>query len=199
MKPALLIEKTRNQIAETHHFGFILAVDKKENILLKIGDDKNENFWIRSAAKPFQGSLIIESDAYNKFNLSLQELAVCCASHTGTEDHTNAVLSVLNKIGLREDALQCGTHEPLDKKTRDSLIKKNLIPSQLHNNCSGKHAGMLAICIAKGWDINDYLDLNHPLQKKITETIAKFCAFDKNSINIGIDGCSAPVHALPLF
>lgn len=197
MKPALLIEKTRGQLTETQHFGFILAVDKKENIILKIGDDENKNFWLRSAAKPFQSSLILESGAYDKFNLTLQELAVCCASHTGTQKHTETILSVLSKIGLQEKDLQCGVHEPLDKKTKESLIKKNIAPSQLHNNCSGKHAGMLAICIANRWDIQDYLDLSHPLQNKITESIAKFCNFDKNNINTGTDGCSAPVHALP--
>lgn len=199
MKPALLIETTRNHITETQHFGFVLAVDKKENILLKIGDDKNKNFWFRSAAKPFQGSLILKSGAYDKFNLSLQELAVCCASHTGTEEHTKTVQSVLDKIGLKEADLQCGIHEPLDKKTKNSLIRKNIEPSQLHNNCSGKHSGMLAVCIANGWDTKTYLDLNHPLQQNITKTIAEFCHFDEKNINIGTDGCSAPVHALPHY
>lgn len=199
MKPALLIEKTRNHIVETQHFGFVVAVDKEENILLKIGDDENKNFWFRSAAKPFQGSLIIESGAYDRFNLTLQELAVCCSSHVGTEEHTKTVLSVLNKTGLKEENLLCGAHEPIDKQTRDFLIKENIVFSQIHNNCSGKHAGMLAVCVAKGWDIQNYTDLNHPLQKKITETIAKFCNFDEKNINIGIDGCSAPVHALPFY
>jgi len=199
MKPDLLIETTRSNIVEKQHFGFIMVVDKQENILLKIGDDENKNFWFRSAAKPFQSSLIIKSGAYDKFNFTLEELAVCCASHTGTEKHTKTVQSVLDKIGLTEKNLQCGVHEPLDKETKDYFIKKNIEPSQLHNNCSGKHAGMLAVCTVNGWDIQNYLDLNHPLQKEITTTIANFCNFDENSINIGTDGCSAPVHALPFY
>ncbi|MEI8390566.1 MAG: asparaginase [bacterium] len=198
MKPALLIETTRNNVIEKQHFGFVTVVDKKENLILKTGDDENKNFWLRSAAKPFQSSLIIETGAYDKFGFTLQELAVCCASHTGTEEHTKTVLSVLNKIGLKESHLQCGIHEPIDKKTRNSLIQKNLEPSQLHNNCSGKHAGMLAVCVANKWDIKNYLDLDHPIQKKIIKTVVKFCDFDENNINIGIDGCSAPVHALPV-
>ena len=198
MKPALLVETTRNNVIEKQHFGFVTVVDKKENLLLRTGDDENKNFWLRSAAKAFQSSLIIKTGAYDKFGFTLQELAVCCASHTGTEEHTKNVLSVLNKIGLKEENLQCGIHEPLDKETRNLLIRKNLEPSQVHNNCSGKHAGMLAVCVANGWDIKNYLDLDHPIQKKIIKTVAKFCNFDENNINIGIDGCSAPVHALPV-
>ena len=197
MKPALLIETKRNNITEKQHFGFILVVDKKENIILKIGDDKNKSFWFRSAAKPLQASLIIKSGAFDKFNLTLAELAVCCGSHSGTEEHTKTVLSVLNKISLNEENLQCGIHSPLDKETGENLIRNNMTATQLHNNCSGKHAGMLAVCSSNGWDIRNYLDLEHPLQKEITETIASFCNFDKKNINIGRDGCSAPVHALP--
>ena len=199
MKSALLIETTRNHITETQHFGFVLVVDKKENIILKIGDDENKNFWLRSAAKPFQSSLIIKTGAYNKFKLTLQELAVCCASHTGTEEHTKTVQSVLDKIGLKKNDLQCCTHEPLDKETRNFLIKKDIKPNQLHNNCSGKHAGMLAVCVANGWDIQNYLDFEHPIQKMITKVIAELCNFEENKINIGRDGCSAPVHALPHY
>lgn len=199
MKPALLIETKRDKITEKQHFGFILVVDKKENILFKIGDDENKNFWFRSAAKPLQASLIIKSGAYNKFNFTLHELAVCCASHTGTETHTKTVQSVLNKIGLKEEHLQCGIHEPLDKETREKLIKENKVSNQIHNNCSGKHAGMLAVCRANDWDIQNYLDFSHPLQKEITKSISKFCNFDINNINIGHDGCSAPVHALPHY
>jgi L-asparaginase II len=199
MKPALLVETKRNQITEKQHFGFVLVVDKKENILLKIGDDENRHFWLRSAAKPLQASLIIKSGAYDKFNLTLQELAVCCASHAGTEEHTKTVQSILNKIGLKENALQCGVHEPIDKETQDSLIRKNLEPNQLHNNCSGKHAGMLAVCVANGWNTQNYLNFDHPLQKQITRAIAEFCNFDEKNINIGRDGCSAPVHALPHY
>ena len=199
MRPALLIETTRSQIVEKQHFGFVLVVDKQENILLKIGDSQNEIFWFRSAAKPFQSSLIIKSGAYNRFNFTLEELAVCCASHTGTGQHTKTVQSVLDKIGLKEENLQCGVHEPLDKKTNDFFIKNDLKPSQLHNNCSGKHAGMLAVCVTNGWDIKNYLDSDHPLQKEITKTIAEFCNFEEKNINIGADGCSAPVHSLPFY
>lgn len=223
MKPALLIETTRNNVIEKQHFGFVTVVDKKENILLKIGDDENRNFWLRSAAKPLQASLIIKTGTYDKFNFTLRELAVCCASHAGTDEHTEAVRSILDKIGLSESDLQCGVHEPLDKASREFLIKNSLPASQIHNNCSGKHAGMLAVCAASNWDIKNYLgcglraeatgqalpDRNavkreqpskdHPLQKEIIKSVSEFANYDETKINTGVDGCSAPVHALPHY
>ncbi len=197
MKPALLIETTRNKIIETQHFGFVLVVNKIENIFFSKGDSENGNFWLRSAAKPLQASVIIQTGAFDKFNFTLKELAVCCASHTGSDEHTNTVKSILNKIGLEENDLQCGIHEPLDTETKNSLIRNNIAPSQLHNNCSGKHAGMLASCVTNNWDIKNYLDFEHPLQKQIIKSVAEFCNFNENKINMGRDGCSAPVHALP--
>jgi len=199
MNPALLIETTRNKITEKQHFGFVMVVDKKENIISKVGDSENKNLWLRSAAKPLQASLIIKSGAYDKFNLTLEELAVCCASHTGTKEHTDRVLSILKKIGLKETDLQCGIHEPIDKETRNFLIKQNIEPSQIHNNCSGKHAGMLAVCVASGWNNEDYLNFEHPLQKEISSTISRLCNMNEKELNTGLDGCSAPVHALPLY
>ncbi len=203
MKPELLVEIKRGQITEKQHFGFIIAVDKNENIFFKKGDDENGKFWFRSAAKPLQASLILKSGAYNKFNLNSQELAVCCASHTGTGEHVLHVQSILHKIGLGEANLKCGVHEPIDKQTRDSIISCTYKDadfsafSQLHNNCSGKHAGMLAVCVMNNWELANYLDFDHPLQKKIKKTIAKFCNFSEDEIELERDGCSAPVHALP--
>lgn len=197
MKPALLYETKRGNIVERQHFGFIVAVEKQENIIYKIGDDENKKFWFRSAEKPFQASLIIKSGAYQKFNLTLRELAVCCSSHTGTDEHIKLVLSVLNKTGLSESNLKCGIHAPIDKDANEFLIRNNLRPTKLHNNCSGKHAGMLAACMANNWNIENYLDFEHPLQKSITEAVANFCNFSEKDIEIERDGCTAPVHAVP--
>lgn len=197
MKPALLLEIKRNNIVEKQHFGFVIVVDKNENIVFKIGDDENKKFWLRSASKPFQASLIIKSGAYEKFRLTLDELAVCCASHAGTDEHIKRVKSVLNKIGLSESHLKCGASEPLDKESMDFLIKNNLKPSPVHNNCSGKHAGMLAVCMANNLDVENYLDFNHPHQKEIKKTVAEFCNYDEKDIETGRDGCLAPVHSMP--
>ena len=199
MKPALLYETKRGNIVEKQHFGFVIVVDNKENIVSKIGDDENRKFWFRSAAKPLQASLIIKSGAYEKFSLTPEELAVCCASHAGTEKHLEKVRSVLEKIGLNESVFQCGASEPLDIEARNLLIKNDLKPSPIHNNCSGKHVGMLASCRAKGWNTENYLDFEHPLQRKIKQAVAEFCNVDEKEIDIARDGCLAPVHALPHY
>lgn len=197
MKPYLLVEVKRGGITERQHYGFVIGVDKFENVFFRQGDDENQKCWLRSAAKPFQASLIIKSGAYQKFNFTPQELAVCCASHSGTIEHVKHVKSMLDKIGLCESDLQCGIREPLDKETRDSLIVNSIPFSQFHNNCSGKHAGMLAVCVVNNWEIKNYLDFNHPLQIEITKIIAEFCNYPEKELELGRDGCSAPVHALP--
>jgi len=198
MKPALLVQSERNHVIERQHFGFIKLIDFNGQVIFQIGEDFDTPIFLRSAAKPFQASLLIKSGAYQKFNLTQEELAVCSASHSGTKDHTELVLSVLKKIGLAEKNLLCGVHPPLDTEIKNSLIKKNISPSEIHNNCSGKHAAMLAVCIAKNWNIQNYTDFEHPLQKEITNQIANFCQISEKEIILGIDGCSAPVHALPL-
>lgn len=199
MKPALLHEVKRGRLVEKQHFGFVIGVERNENIFYKLGNDENNKFWFRSGAKPLQASLLTESGAYNKYKLTEQELAVCCASHSGTTEHVMQVKSVLDKIGLSENDLKCGIHEPLDKKTKNSIICSGEKFSPLHNNCSGKHAGMLTVCVNNGWDTENYLDFEHPIQKKITSTIAKFCNYDEAQIELERDGCGAPVHALPHY
>ena len=189
-----LLEKC---ITEREHSGFICLVDKDENILSEIGESRT-SFFLRSCAKPFQALPIITSGTYQKFGLTLEELAVCCASHTGSNKHTELVKSILDKIGLKEKDFQCGVHDPIDVDTNHNLIKHNLKPSQLHNNCSGKHAGMLGVCLQKGWPIENYLSFEHPLQKEILSVIQHYCLLDDN-IKRAIDGCSAPVYAMPLY
>jgi len=198
MKPLLLVQTERNHVIERQHFGFIKLINFEGKIISQIGEDFDTPIFLRSAAKPFQAAILIKSGAYKKFKLTKEELAVCSASHTGTKTHTDLVLSVLNKIGLTEKNLLCGIHSPLDTETKNYLIKNSIEPSEIHNNCSGKHAAMLAVCVANNWNIENYTDFEHPLQKEITAFISDFCKIPQKEIIMGIDGCSAPVHALPL-
>ena len=198
MKPASLLKIKRGNLTEREHFGFIVIVDKSENILSEVGSSNNTPVFLRSCAKPFQALPIITSGAHGEFNFSLQELAVCCSSHTGSSEHLEVIKSILNKIGLNEGDLLCGIHEPIDIEARNHLINNSLKPSCLHNNCSGKHSGMLSVCVKNGWDIKYYPDFNHPLQCEITDIIRKYCNIEEK-IETSIDGCSAPVHGIPLF
>ncbi|OGI17787.1 MAG: hypothetical protein A2255_04525 [Candidatus Melainabacteria bacterium RIFOXYA2_FULL_32_9] len=198
MKPAILIQAKRANLIEREHLGFIVVVDKNENILFQSRDSNNTPVFLRSCAKPLQALPIITSGAYQEFNFTLEELAICCASHTGSDKHLKTIKNVLNKIKLKEDQLLCGTHEPIDVEARNYLIKHSLKPSNLHNNCSGKHSGMLAVCIKNNWNITNYLDFNHPIQQEITNIIKKYCNV-KGNIETSIDGCSTPIHGIPLF
>lgn len=197
MKAELLLQVNRSSIPEREHYGFITVVDKNENIIHKVGDAESV-FYLRSCEKPFQALPIITSGAFENFNFTLEELAVCCASHSGSKEHTKTVKSILDKIGLNEENLKCGTHEPFDAEEKLYLKKNDIKPTQLHNNCSGKHAGMLAVCVNNGWNIDNYLDFEHALQVEIFETLKKYCNVTDDVI-WSRDGCSAPTRAIPLY
>lgn len=198
MNSELLLKVKRGKLTEREHFGFLILVNKNEKVFSQIGDCKDDLFFLRSCAKPVQALPVITSDAYNKFNFTLAELAVICASHTASKEHMVLVTSVLKKIGLDEKSLQCGAHDPIDTETRDYLIKNNIKPGSIHNNCSGKHSGMLSVCKAKGWNIDNYLDFDHPLQKEYIRIIKDL--YDvKGDIELSIDGCGAPVHSMPFY
>lgn len=196
MKPALLLQVTRANITEREHYGFVMLVDKNENIISNIGNDNNEHFFMRSCAKPFQALPILTSKTFTNFNLTLKELAVCSASHSGSFEHLETIKSVLNKAGLTEDNLKCYPHEPADLEMQKYLIKNDLKPTKIHNNCSGKHAGMLAVCVNNRWDTETYLEDEHPLQKEILKIADKYCNCQGN-INISIDNCSTPMYGMP--
>jgi L-asparaginase II len=197
MKTALLIQAIRGSLVEREHYGYIILTDNK-NILLEIGKSKNRIFYTRSCAKPFQAYPLLSSGAFKKFKITPEELAVCCASHAGTKIHTEKVLNILKKAGLNENHLKCGVHPPLDENTKKNLVKNNKPFTALHNNCSGKHAGMLAVCVHNCWNVDSYLDYNHHLQKEILELTKTFCGI-KKIYPESLDGCKAPISSMPLY
>lgn len=195
MKPELLLQATRGNVIEREHFGFILVVDKNENISSKIGEDNDEHFFMRSCAKPFQVMPVILSKAFENFNMTLSELAVCSSSHSGSQQHLSTIRGLLKKIGLNESYLQCGGHMPSDIKTKEEIIKNNLEISDIYNNCSGKHTGMLAVCANNNWDLKTYLSFNHPLQTQIIDLVNQYCNCNGN-IDVSIDNCSTPMYGM---
>ncbi|MEI7474585.1 MAG: asparaginase [bacterium] len=198
MKPTILVQSIRNNLVEREHAGFIICMDLNKNIIFQKGNPENYKCFLRSCAKPFQALPIILSDTYNHYGLTKSELAACCASHTGSKTHTETVEGILNKTGLTKYALMCGIHEPLDKKTKLNLLKNNLPATELHNNCSGKHAGMLAVCKKQGWDIENYIETNHPLQKWIKEITKNYCNINNEQYYETLDGCGTPVGGMTL-
>jgi L-asparaginase II len=187
----------RGERVEATHFGSVAVVDAAGRLLYGFGDVTLRTY-IRSSNKMIQALPVIRSGAAERFGFSTEEIAICCASHSGASYHLDAVRSMLEKMGLQAEALRCGSHEPGDRAELARLVGSGLAPSALHNNCSGKHAGMLATCLAMGWPIDSYLALEHPLQQWVLELMAEFSMVPSEQIGTAIDGCSLPTFYLPL-
>ncbi|MGN0018696.1 MAG: asparaginase [Candidatus Gastranaerophilaceae bacterium] len=175
-------------LVEQEHFGFVLGTN------FKIGEPYNYPFYLRSCAKPLQASLAIDND----LDLTEEELAICCASHTGEVCHVELAKKLLNKIGISEDKLKCGFHKPISKTEKEKLILFNQKENVFQNNCVGKHIMMLALCKKNNWDIETYDEMNHPLQQKIKEKIYELCEIEDKIYPITKDGCGVPIHSMPL-
>jgi L-asparaginase II len=194
LAPAL-VEVTRGPLVESRHRGFIAVVDGAGAVVKSLGDIGTPA-WFRSAAKPFQTIPVIASGAAARYGFTTRELAVIAGSHSGENTHLETVLSILNKIGLDESALQCGAHMPFDDVSAKQLRAENREPGVLHNNCSGKHSGMLAVAKHTGAPPENYLDSDHPVQRLIRSTLARFAGAPVDEIKIAVDGCGAPVFGL---
>jgi L-asparaginase II len=192
-----LVEVTRGGRVESEHRGAIAVVDATGKLLAHVGDVQLVSY-LRSSAKPFQLLPLIESGAADRFGFIDAELAIIAGSHSGEPRHLAAVQSILNKIGLPDSALQCGVHVPFNPDSAKALRAAGREPTALYNNCSGKHAGMLAQAIDRGLSTTDYLDPQHPVQVTIRQRLAELGELPVEQINVGVDGCSAPCFAMPL-
>ena len=152
----------------------------------------------RSTAKPFQLLPLVERGHADRWGFSDQELAVMTASHTGSAEHLRLVSGILGRIGLGPEHLACGYHDPID---RESLAVVRAHPEQrspLYNNCSGKHASMLALAVAEKWPVAGYERADHPVQQLIHQTLAQVCGVDPESLQTGTDNCAVVVFGAPL-
>ena len=192
-----LAQVTRDGVVESTHFGRIAACSPDGRLLASAGDPDGVQFW-RSSSKPIQALSVVTSGAADRFGLTERELAVCCASHSGSAMHVATVRGILDKLGLDESALQCGTHWPGDTEERNRLTRAGEEPLPVHNNCSGKHSGMLATCLALGADPADYLAIDHPVQRLIATNLELMSGLAQSAWRIGRDGCGAPTVAMPL-
>ncbi|MFI3299898.1 MAG: asparaginase [Candidatus Gastranaerophilales bacterium] len=196
INPELLVKHTRDGLIEQSHYGFIVLTNKNKPFDFT-GEDKGYPFFIRSCAKPLQASLIIDYGIDEVYNLTQEEIALSCASHSGEKLHVDIAKKYLKKIGLKEKDLKCGLHKPISKKEQDVLIAKNKKETVFQNNCIGKHIMMLAICKHKGWDLATYDEANHPLQIEIKKKINELCHIKKD-YPLTKDGCGVPIVSMPL-
>jgi L-asparaginase II len=154
--------------------------------------------YARSSAKPFQAMPLVLSGVDDALGLTDEELAVACASHSAEEPHLDAVRSILERAQLSEEDLQNGAHPPLYASAAAELARSGEEPKPIHGNCSGKHAGMLALCVHMGWETASYRDPDHPLQLWILEIVARVCGLERDEILLGGDGCGVPAFGMPL-
>lgn len=192
-----LIEVTRGSLTECIHRGDIAVTDSTGKLLFSCGDATKVSY-MRSAAKPLQALNIITSGSAERFKLTSREIAIACSSHYGEDFHRAAVLSILKKAGLTRDDLQGGIVPSLNPQYALEVAGAGIELDQLFSDCSGKQAGMLAVCSHKGYDTDSYLNPTHPCQQEILQLLAEMTDLDISDIPVGIDGCSAPVHAMPL-
>jgi L-asparaginase II len=193
----IITEVIRGGIVESAHRGAYVVMDTSGKMVTTAGD-VNSPIFPRSAIKAFQCLPVITSGAADAYGLSAEELALCCASHDGEEHHVRVARAILAKAGISEHAYECGAHWPSSGQAARELAKQGGEPQSVHNNCSGKHAGMLALAKHMGAPLEGYTSLHHAVQRAIAQTLADMCDFDVETTAIGIDGCSVPTWAVPL-
>src|SRR5882672_1951210 len=193
--PASLVEVWRGPLVESRHRGHLTAVTGGENTIASLGLPETVTY-VRSSGKPFQAIPVIVSGAADRFGFTEQEIAIACGSHSGEPIHVNAVRSMLSKIGLDESALKCGVHEPFSAEVARELTRNQKPANVLQNNCSGKHAAMLALARQVGAPTGSYDDWRNPVQQAIAKTVAEFSDVSLEQIAVGVDGCGVPVFGI---
>ena len=197
MSDPILVEITRGGVVESFHHGALAVLDADGKVVLSLGDIDRPIFP-RSAVKGFQALPLIETGAAEKFGLTDAEIAMACASHSGEARHAETAAGTLAKAGLDVTCLECGAHWPMGEKAARALAASGVMPSALHNNCSGKHSGFVCVAVQEGFDPKGYIQPAHPLMREITASLAAMTDYDLTKTAVGVDGCSIPTFAIPL-
>lgn len=188
---------TRGKEVESIHRVHAAVVGPGDDLIGSAGDPEGFTFW-RSCAKPFQVIPLIQSGGFDALGWGDEQLAVICASHGGEPEHVSLVGRMLNDIGLEEGDLSCGPHEPSSQRGARILRDTGSRPTRLHNNCSGKHAGMLAASQHNGWPHKGYELAGHPVQKAILQEVSLWTDIPSTKIVQAVDGCGAVVFGMSL-
>jgi L-asparaginase II len=192
----------RGGIVESVHRVHAVVVDGDGRRIASVGNPEYPVFH-RSAAKPFQAVPLVEDGVVERFGLTPPELALCCASHSSEPMHIETAWSILGKASLREDDLECGPHPPFHEESASELLRSGQAPTPIHNNCSGKHAGMLALAKANDWPTRGYIGRDHPVQQRMITELVRWTGLTEGEIGLAQDGCgvvcfSTPASALAL-
>src|SRR5436190_20228923 len=192
---ARLVEVWRGNIIESRHCGHLIAVDGNGADICSLGAPESVTY-LRSSGKPFQALPVLVSGAADRFGFTEREVAIACGSHNGELIHVETVRSMLAKVGLDESSLKCGAHEPYSVDVARELIRKGESPTAIQNNCSGKHAAMLALAKHLGAPTETYDERSHPVQQLILKAVSDFSGVQIEDVAIGIDGCGVPVFGI---
>ncbi|MCZ6860497.1 MAG: asparaginase [Alphaproteobacteria bacterium] len=193
----VLVEVTRGDEVESRHRGAIAVLDARGTVIAEWGDI-GRPIYPRSAIKPLQALALLESGAAEAFGVNDEELALACASHNGEAKHVALAHAWLARIGLSESDLECGAHPPMGKAAEEALLRAGTEPGACHNNCSGKHIGMLTTARHLGVPSAGYIDADHPIQVAIRETLTELSDCELSLAPVGTDGCGIPTYAMPL-
>lgn len=194
----ILLHYTRGGKIESQHRADVAVVDVNGKNIWEFGDSKRSMFW-RSAAKPFQVLPFIERGGIELFNLTSEEVAFMVSSHSGESQHVELAHRILGKVDLTIDALACGAAKPMSSKVAKELTIQKQPYQVVHNACSGKHSGMLALAQMLKVAVEGYTELEHPVQQLMYQAVADSAHMQKQEIDIGIDGCGVPVFYLPIY
>jgi L-asparaginase II len=193
----LLVEVTRGSLVESKHFGDLVIVGRDGRVMWSVGDPYRVTY-ARSSAKPLQALPLLESGAAEALHMTDEEVALACASHSGEPAHVERIAAFLQRIGVDVSKLQCGVHPPYNGDAHAVLMRSGQELTSIHNNCSGKHAGMLALAKFMGADLDTYLEPTHPVQQAIFQVVQDVCGLSAEQIHVGTDGCGVPVFGVPI-
>ncbi len=191
------VEQLRGSIVEARHRVHAAVVDAAGRLEAGVGDAELVTYW-RSAAKPFQALPLLEDGVVERFALTTQDLALCCGSHSSEPGQVALVRDLLAKIGCGERDLLCGPHVPLSEHVAQDYQTRGVHLTPVYSNCSGKHAGMLALARHHGWPTEFYARLEHPVQQRCLDAVSRWTDVPASEIRTAVDGCGVPCYGLPL-
>lgn len=198
MAEALRVQILRGERVESEHLVDIVVLNQKGGVQEIYGNGE-VHVAPRSAIKPFQALLLASSKWAEKDPRAESRLAIACASHWGGFNHLTVVREWLRDLKLTERDLACGPHWPKDESEKNRLLSEHRKPEKIHNNCSGKHAGLLALCLDRGYATANYQRFDHPVQQEIRQLFSKITGFNWEKAPYGVDGCGIPTSFVPLM
>lgn len=192
------VEVLRGDHVESVHDVSVAVVDAAGRLRAHAGDP-NRYCFARSAVKSMQALPLVEDGVVERFGITEEELALCCASHNAEARHIELATRLLGRISAGEEALACGPHWPMSPEAAGLLRELGKQPGRIHNNCSGKHAGMLALARFHGWPLAGYQELGHPVQQRMLHEVERWTGLEGDDIGLGVDGCGVVTFALPVY